>query len=110
MLDRMEPANRVQNEMIMNGGGTNTTFELASAALEPIAANGMRAFVCDLSFLGLMSPHRWTPCALMGSLVIELDLSSDPAYATQVSTNWCIEHPVILANEKHRFGLAKQMC
>ena len=100
MLDRLKPANRAQNEMIMNGGGVNTSLQSASGTLKPITASGARTFVCDLSFLGLFNQHKWIPCGLMGSLVIELELNSDVAYATIGSTDWCIENPVIFANDK----------
>jgi hypothetical protein len=53
MLDTLKPANRVQNDVIMNGGGgLDATLQLSSGTLETILAG-------DRSYNGLLTFSAW---------------------------------------------------
>ena len=100
MLSKLIPPARLQNEMIMNGGGHNGNLTNPDGTLEPIAASDVRTMVVTLDMLGLFNQSKYIPVEMMaGGLVLELELNSDATYACS-HNEWIVENPAILCDSK----------
>ena len=101
MMSKLKPPARVAMETVMNGmGASNASLVNESGTLQAIAQNEARTMIVPLDLLGIFNQHRYIPAGMIANgIVLEIELNSDPTYATTGSTQWVIENPVIFLTE-----------